>query len=99
MRRRPFPLVTLLIVFAIFGFSYRLWNDPMQLLKQVFLIGLVAAVFYGIYKWIQRQSFSRSYQKAVKQSKNSTIKNEADVEKTTAPNRFKEKARHSLNSH
>ncbi|EPZ38133.1 MULTISPECIES: SA1362 family protein [Anoxybacillus] len=69
MRRRPFPLITLLIVFAIVGFSYRLWNDPMQLLKQVFLIGLVAAVFYGIYKWIQRQSFSRSYQKAVKQSK------------------------------
>ncbi|MCX8001532.1 MAG: hypothetical protein N2661_03015 [Anoxybacillus mongoliensis] len=72
MRRRPFPLITLLIVFAIFGFSYRLWNDPIQLLKQIFFIIFIVAVFYGIYKWVQRQRFGQSYQRAVKQSKKKT---------------------------
>ncbi|EMT47186.1 SA1362 family protein [Anoxybacillus flavithermus] len=69
MRRRPFPLITLLIVLAIFGLTYRLWNDPIQLLKQAMIIVLIVAVFYAIYKWIQRQRFDHSYQKAVKQSK------------------------------
>ena len=69
MRRRPFPLITLLIILAIFGVSYRLWNDPIQLLKQGLIIIFVVVVFYGIYKRIQKQRMNHSYQKAVKQSK------------------------------
>lgn len=92
LRRRPFPLITLLIVFAIFGFSYRLWNDPIQLLKQVFFIVFVVAGFYGIYKWMQRQRSNHSYQKAVKQSKKlHHQKTKPTSKKQTRPTALKKK--------
>jgi predicted lipid-binding transport protein (Tim44 family) len=69
--RRINLLVTLVIGLGIFGFMFSLITDPMGLLKQALIIGLVIGVIFLLYKkfLVKRRGKDFSlYQKAAKQS-------------------------------
>ncbi|MGX1901086.1 SA1362 family protein [Thermolongibacillus altinsuensis] len=95
LRRRAFPVIPMIIVaLGIFGFFYRFWNSPISVIKQFMWIALLIAVFYLIYKVIQKQHTNKevtSYMKAVKQSKKLHHHKTKPTKKTTRPTALKKK--------
>jgi len=66
-------LVGIITVMALIGLGSYLFNNPAGLFRQLFIIGLVVAAAYFIYRvWMGRKperSENRSFAKAARQSK------------------------------
>jgi len=66
-------LVGFIIVIAIIGLGSYIFNNPVGLFKQLFIIGLVASAIYFVYRfWVRNKperNESRNYAKAARLSK------------------------------
>lgn len=61
MKQKLPPLVLVIIALAFFGLFYQLYKDPLGLLRQVLIIGLVVATFYLIYRYLTRHKIKRRF--------------------------------------
>lgn len=51
MKKNWHPLFYTFLALALFGFLYMVVTQPLQLLNQIFVLGLVLCIFYLVYRY------------------------------------------------
>ncbi|MDQ0337748.1 hypothetical protein J2S00_000518 [Caldalkalibacillus uzonensis] len=59
------PLFVFLICLAAFGLIYRLVADPLGLASSAVVLGLVLFAFYGIYRYVSRQTKPKHHHRSL----------------------------------
>ncbi|WP_243290215.1 SA1362 family protein [Bacillus sp. FJAT-47783] len=73
-RNRLQPLFYMIIGLALFGFGYKLFVNPGELISQLFIWAVVIGVIYFIYRAVMRSRSNNEYSAYLKAAKKSKRK-------------------------